>query len=127
MFIGMAIAKYWDEDWELYSKVEDLYKYLRDHIDFDHMDDYICEKVLLLDDKGKTELSGIVRMCLSHLQPPMPPTLEARHTINIPCIHRSLAADVPNGSHHRTEGIGLPHDQTVTIPLNIHKPYGMFF
>lgn len=43
----MAIAKYWDEDWELYSKAEDLYKYLRDHIDFDHMDDYICEKVLL--------------------------------------------------------------------------------
>jgi len=48
MFVGMAIAKYWDEDWELYSKVEDLYKYLRDRIDFDHMDDYICEKVLLL-------------------------------------------------------------------------------
>ena len=61
----MAIAKYWDEDWELYSKVEDRYKYLRDHIDFDHMDDYICEKVLLLDDKGKTELSGIVAACAS--------------------------------------------------------------
>ena len=66
MFIGMAIAKYWDEDWELYSKVEDLYKYLRDRIDFDHMDDYICEKILLLDDKGKTELSGIVAECASH-------------------------------------------------------------
>ena len=41
MFIGMAIAKYWDTDWELYSKVGDLYKYLRDQRDFDHMDDYI--------------------------------------------------------------------------------------
>lgn len=30
MFVGMAIAKYWDTDWELYSKVDDLYKYLRD-------------------------------------------------------------------------------------------------
>ena len=49
MFVGMALAKYWDEDWELYGKVEDHYKYLRDRIDFDHMDDYICEKVLLLD------------------------------------------------------------------------------
>ena len=48
MYIGMAIAKYWDEDWELYSKVENLYTYLRDRIDYDHMDDYICEKVLLL-------------------------------------------------------------------------------
>ena len=28
MFTGMAIAKYWDTDWELYSKVGDLYKYL---------------------------------------------------------------------------------------------------
>ena len=40
MFVGMAIAKYWDEDWELYGKVENLYIYLRDRIDFDHMDDY---------------------------------------------------------------------------------------
>jgi len=48
MYIGMAIAKYWDEDWGLYSKVENLYTYLRDRIDYDHMDDYICEKVLLL-------------------------------------------------------------------------------
>lgn len=35
MFVGMAIAKYWDEDWELYGKVDNLYEYLRDRIDFD--------------------------------------------------------------------------------------------
>ena len=48
MYVGMAVAKYWDEDWELYSKVENLYAYLRDQTDFDHTDDYIREKVLLL-------------------------------------------------------------------------------
>lgn len=32
MYIGMAIAKYWDEDWELYNKVGNLYTYLRDRI-----------------------------------------------------------------------------------------------
>ena len=48
MYVGMALAKYWDEDWELYSKVENHYEYLRDRIDLDHMDDYICEKVLPL-------------------------------------------------------------------------------
>lgn len=48
MFLGMAIAKYWDTDWELYSKVADLYHYLRDQRDYDHLDDHICEKVLLL-------------------------------------------------------------------------------
>ncbi len=65
MFVGMAIAKYWDEDWELYSKVEDLYQYLRDRIDFDHMDDYICEKVLLLDDTAHKALSAVVAECAS--------------------------------------------------------------
>lgn len=30
MYIGMAIAKYWDEDWKLYNKVGNLYTYLRD-------------------------------------------------------------------------------------------------
>ena len=50
MYIGMAVAKYWDVDWDLYSKVEDLYKYLRDRIDFDHMDEYIMREVLLLDE-----------------------------------------------------------------------------
>lgn len=70
MFVGMAIAKYWDEDWELYGKVENLYIYLRDRIDFDHMDDYICEKVLLLDDNAHKGLSNIVAECV----PPVPIT-----------------------------------------------------
>ena len=30
MFIGMAVAKYWDVEWEVYGKVPDLYVYLRD-------------------------------------------------------------------------------------------------
>lgn len=65
MYVGMALAKYWDEDWELYGKVEDLYKYLRDRIDFDHMDDYICEQVLLLNEDEHRVLNGIVAECAS--------------------------------------------------------------
>lgn len=60
MYVGMAIAKYWDEDWELYQKVEDLYTYLRDKTDFDHLDDHIREKVLLLDAVRADALQGIV-------------------------------------------------------------------
>ena len=48
---------------ELYGKVENLYIYLRDRIDFDHMDDYICEKVLLLDKNAHKGLSNIVAEC----------------------------------------------------------------
>lgn len=65
MFVGMALAKYWDEDWELYQKVEDLYKYLRDRIDFDHMDDYICEKVLLLKEDEHKAMIKLVGECAS--------------------------------------------------------------
>ena len=63
MFVGMALAKYWDTDWELYGKVEDHYKYLREQIDFDHMDDYICEKILCLDEVAHKKLSSIVSEC----------------------------------------------------------------
>lgn len=63
MYVGMALAKYWDVEWSTYSKVTDLYAYLRDRIDFDHMDDYICEKVLLLDEAKHKELSAIVAEC----------------------------------------------------------------
>ena len=65
MFVGMAIAKYWDEDWELYGKVENLYIYLRDRIDFDHMDDYICEKVLLLNEEDHKAVTNVVAECAS--------------------------------------------------------------
>jgi len=61
--VGMAVAKYWDEDWSIYNKVENLYTYLRDRIDYDHMDDYICEKVLLLSADERKSLTAIVGEC----------------------------------------------------------------
>lgn len=60
MFIGMAVAKYWDVEWEVYGKVPDLYVYLRDRIDFDHMDDYILDKVLCLDADSRKKINDAV-------------------------------------------------------------------
>ncbi len=65
MFVGMAMAKYWDVDWELYSKVENHYEYLKNSIDFDHMDDYICEKILLLDEESHQNMNRVVAECAS--------------------------------------------------------------
>lgn len=65
MFVGMAMAKYWDVDWELYSKVEDHYQHLRDSIDFDHMDDFICEKILVLDEAQHKAINNLVAECAS--------------------------------------------------------------
>ena len=67
MYVGMAIAKYWDEDWALYSKLENPYQYLRDKIDFDHMDDYIREKVLLLAPHDTASLEKVVGECAARL------------------------------------------------------------
>ncbi len=86
MYLGMAVAKYWDADWELYSKVEDLYQYLRDRIDFDHMDEYILRNVLLLDAEAEHQVVDTVAECASrthnlllhqHLEPGTPEAFHA--------------------------------------------------
>ena len=30
MYVGMAVTRYWDCEWEIYSKLPDLYAYMRD-------------------------------------------------------------------------------------------------
>ncbi len=92
MYVGMAIAKYWDEDWELYSKVDDLYHYLRDKIDFDHLDDYVREKVLLLsaDEADRlqhvvSESSARVYTQLRHL--PVEPGTESAFRAFVAALH----------------------------------------
>ncbi len=61
MYVGMAIAKYWDVDWEVYSKVDNLYQYMLQKTDFDHLDDYIRETVLGLNATKAAELEQLVR------------------------------------------------------------------
>ena len=57
MYIGMAVARMWDTEWEIYGNIEDLYAYMRDKRGFDAMDEYIREEILLLkgDDYNLTE------------------------------------------------------------------------
>ncbi|MDY3272339.1 MAG: hypothetical protein SOX54_08480 [Prevotella sp.] len=57
MYIGMAVAKYWDVEWNIYDKIPDLYNYIREKRGFDNIDDYICDEVLLLtsDEKATTQ------------------------------------------------------------------------
>ena len=67
MYIGMAIAKFWDDEWELYSKIEDIYAYLRDKRGYDSMDEYIREDVLLLSGIEYTMLEKLVGECASRV------------------------------------------------------------
>ena len=57
--IGMAVAKYWDTEWKTYSKVPDLYAYMRDKRGYDSMDEYIREEVLLLSGVDYTALEKL--------------------------------------------------------------------
>ena len=67
MFIGMAMAKFWDEDWEVYGALNtlSLYEGLRSKRGFDEMDEYILEDVLKLDEEGCKEMTETVAECAS--------------------------------------------------------------
>ena len=80
MFLGMAVAHYWDLDWEIYGKVENLYAYLLKQTDFDHMDDYICESVLNLSDASHRQIESLVGECAAR------------------CYHRMLHLGLEAGS-----------------------------
>ena len=67
MYIGMAVAKFWDEEWEIYSKIGDLYAYMRDKRGYDAMDEYIREDVLLLKSVDYTVLEKLVGECASRV------------------------------------------------------------
>lgn len=93
MYVGMAVAKYWDEDWEVYGKVNDLYTYLRDRIDFDHMDDYICDKVLLMEKSQKEQLAAVIGECASRtlntfMHMHLPPLSREAYEVFVAMIHQ---------------------------------------
>ena len=92
MYIGMAVAKMWDTEWEvmeqreqsdacinsaesrqnstegqIYSKIDDLYAYLRDKRGYDSMDEYIREEVLQLTGVDYTVLEKLVGECASRV------------------------------------------------------------
>ncbi len=63
MFIGMAIAKFWDTDWEQYAKSDDLYTMLRDKRGYDHLDEYILDEVLDLHGDDAETMQTLVGDC----------------------------------------------------------------
>ena len=93
MYIGMAVAKMWDDEWEIYSKVDDLYAYMRDKRGFDSMDEYIREEVLLLSGADYVALEKLVGECASRVynalrrQDIEPGTKEA-FSAYVSCLHQ---------------------------------------
>ena len=67
MYVGMAVARYWDSELEIYSKLPDLYAYIRDKRGYDSMDEYIREEVLLLSGADYTAIEKTVGECASRV------------------------------------------------------------
>lgn len=67
MYIGMAIAWLWDDEWAIYSQVEDLYLYMRNKRGYDLLDEYILEDVLMLHGKDADHLEEVVGECAARV------------------------------------------------------------
>ena len=112
MFVGMAVAKYWDVEWKVYGRVPDLYVYLRDRTDYDHMDDYILDSVLCLDTAARQTVNGIVaecasrtynRICHMHIEPGTADALHAYAGALHQMYLMGVAMELNSLGYHMTE------------------------
>lgn len=68
MYIGMAVARMWDEDWDMYSRFKDIYRdILRRGRGYDEMDEYIAQDMLRLTPEQEQSLFAIVNRCASRV------------------------------------------------------------
>lgn len=93
MYIGMAVAKFWDEDWAVFDHIDDLYRYMRDKRGYDALDDFIRETVLQLKDAQFDEVEKVVRACaecaytMLHREEVEPGTEDAFRAY-VACLHQ---------------------------------------
>ena len=63
MFVGMAAAYEWDDDWQALEADEHPYERWRDVRGYDLMDEYIREEVLRLDNEASGRVADVVEHC----------------------------------------------------------------
>ncbi len=67
MFVGMAMAYYWDEDWAKYAERTDLYETLRDMDGYDNLDETVVNKVLGLEGEAADKMTDLVAKCAARV------------------------------------------------------------
>lgn len=63
MYVGMAVAAFWDEDWTFYGRLDNLYLFMRDKGGYDLMDEYIRGTVLKLKQPEYDATESLARDC----------------------------------------------------------------
>lgn len=67
MLIGMAMAYYWDTDWEKHSARKDFYEELRDRKGYDNMDETVVEGLLGYAGEAAEKVTELVAECASRV------------------------------------------------------------
>ena len=112
MYVGMALAKMWDDDWQYYAVKEDLYAYLRDKRGYDAMDEYIRRDVLKLKSKDFAATEELVSECAARVHNTLmhqniePGTKEA-FLAYVACLHQlylfGAAVQLKRMGYHMTK------------------------
>ena len=112
MYVGMAVAKLWDTEWEIYSELPDLYVYIRDKRGYDCMDEYIREEILQLSGNEYVTLEKMVGECASRVHNALtrqqiePGTKEAFNAY-VSCLHQlylmGAAVQLKRMGYHMTK------------------------
>jgi hypothetical protein len=63
MYLGMAVAKYWDTDWAIYGKHPNIYEHIRDIRGFDCMDEAVRAEILQLTGEDYNNTESMVLSC----------------------------------------------------------------
>lgn len=67
MFIGMAMAYYWDEDWTRYADRTDFYEVLRDTDGYDNLDETVVKTLLGYEGEAADKIIDLVAECASRV------------------------------------------------------------
>ena len=112
IYVGMAVAKLWDTEWEIYSELPDLYVYIRDKRGYDYMDEYIREEILQLSGSEYVDLEKMVGECASRVHNALmrqqiePGTKEAFNAY-VSCLHQlylmGVAVQLRRMGYHMTK------------------------
>ena len=67
MYVGMAVAKFWDSDWTRYGQMAGLYEYVRDQRGFDYLDEVVRQDILGLRGKDFERMERLVQSASEHV------------------------------------------------------------
>lgn len=93
MYTGMAVAAFWDKDWDTYGNLTNIYTYMRDKRGFDYMDEFVRQEVLGLEGEAYEKMEKLVGECaartnslLRHL--PIEPGTKAAFDAYVSSLHQ---------------------------------------